>query len=53
MRGEPGGYSDIVLVEIAGRMKATLRSYDSLARFDSKRFAVLTPNVPSDEALFA
>ena len=43
---------DIVLVEIAGRMKAMLRSYDSLGRFDGKRFAVLTPNVPSDEALF-
>jgi diguanylate cyclase (GGDEF)-like protein len=43
---------DTVLVEIAARLKAMLRSYDSLGRFDNKRFAVLAPNVPSDEALF-
>jgi diguanylate cyclase (GGDEF)-like protein len=43
---------DIVLVEIARRLKAMLRSYDSLGRYDNKRFAVLAPNVPSDEALF-
>ncbi len=43
---------DIVLVEIATRLKAMLRSYDSLGRYDGKRFAVLAPNVPSDEALF-
>ncbi len=43
---------DLVLVEIARRLKAMLRSYDSLGRYDNKRFAVLTPNVPSDDALF-
>jgi diguanylate cyclase (GGDEF)-like protein len=43
---------DTVLVEIAGRVKAMLRSYDSLGRYDNKRFGVLTPNVPTDDALF-
>jgi diguanylate cyclase (GGDEF)-like protein len=43
---------DIVLVEIAHRLRAMLRSYDSLGRFGNKQFAVLAPNVPDDEALF-
>jgi HD-GYP domain-containing protein (c-di-GMP phosphodiesterase class II) len=41
-----------VLVEIARRLKAMLRSYDSLGRFATKQFAVLAPNVPSDDALY-
>ncbi len=43
---------DVVLVEIASRLKAMLRSYDSLGRYDNKRFAVLAPNVPTEEALY-
>jgi diguanylate cyclase (GGDEF)-like protein/putative nucleotidyltransferase with HDIG domain len=43
---------DAVLVEVAQRLGSILRSYDSLARYSDRQFAVLAPNVPDDAALF-
>jgi len=43
---------DVVLVEVAQRLGSILRSYDSLARYADRQFAVLAPNVPDDDALY-
>jgi diguanylate cyclase (GGDEF)-like protein/putative nucleotidyltransferase with HDIG domain len=43
---------DVVLVEVAHRLGSILRSYDSLARYADRQFAVLAPNVPDDAALY-
>ncbi len=43
---------DAVMVEIAKRLRRVLRSYDSLGRWGHRQFAILAPNVRTDEALY-
>jgi diguanylate cyclase (GGDEF)-like protein len=43
---------DRLLVEVAGRLRGTLRDYDCVARWDAGRFALLVPQVPDDAALW-
>lgn len=42
---------DRVLSEVAGRLRARLRGYDVLGRWDGEVFIVLAPGVPDDETL--
>jgi two-component system, cell cycle response regulator len=42
---------DRVLSEIAGRLRARLRGYDVIGRWDGEAFIVLAPGVPDDETL--
>jgi diguanylate cyclase (GGDEF)-like protein len=44
---------DRVLSELAGRLRARLRGYDVLGRWDAETFIVLAPGVPDDGALRA
>jgi diguanylate cyclase (GGDEF)-like protein len=44
---------DLVLSELAGRLRARLRGYDVLGRWDGETFIVLAPGVPDDGALRA
>ena len=45
------GVGDRVLREVAGRLRARLRGYDVLGRWDGGAFVVLAPGVPDDETL--
>jgi diguanylate cyclase (GGDEF)-like protein len=45
------GAGDRVLGEVAGRLRARLRGYDVLGRWDGATFIVLAPGVPDDETL--
>jgi diguanylate cyclase (GGDEF)-like protein len=47
------GVGDRVLGEVAGRLRARLRGYDVLGRWDGGAFVVLAPGVPDDETLRA
>jgi two-component system, cell cycle response regulator len=40
---------DVVLVEVARRMEAALRSYDSLGRFGGEEFLVVVPGAEGEE----
>ena len=42
---------DRVLGEVAGRLRARLRGYDVLGRWDGGAFVVLAPGLPDDETL--
>ena len=42
---------DRVLGEVAGRLRARLRRYDVLGRWDGEAFIVLAPGLPDDETL--
>jgi diguanylate cyclase (GGDEF)-like protein len=45
------GVGDRVLGEVANRLRARLRGYDVLGRWDGEVFIVLAPGVPDDETL--
>lgn len=40
---------DEVLLDVAGRMKSALRTYDSLGRYGGEEFLIVTPNCGPDE----
>ena len=42
---------DAVLVEVANRLRATVRKYDSLARWGGEEFAVVAPHLSDERAL--
>ena len=42
---------DAALVEIASRIRGSVRAYDTVARWGGEEFAVLLPSVPGDEEL--
>jgi two-component system cell cycle response regulator len=42
---------DRVLREVAGRLRARLRGYDVIGRWDGEAFIVLAPGVPDDDTL--
>ena len=43
------GAGDEVLLEVAGRMKCALRTYDFLGRYGGEEFLIVTPNCCPDE----
>jgi len=47
-QGHPAG--DSVLVEVANRMEATLRAYDSLGRFGGEEFLIVMPDASEEGA---
>jgi diguanylate cyclase (GGDEF)-like protein/PAS domain S-box-containing protein len=44
---------DVILVEVARRLRSAIRAYDIAGRWGGEEFCVIVPDVPSDDALRA